>query len=127
MKKFLTLVIVLSFCLSGCSNNDENLSNNEVENSYNYTASRTTILNNTNTTNDNDNTNKNNNNDDINTNNTNDNNTNATSDINIETDLSSFSTKIYTPNDNARQNNIQITCSKLNGTIVKPRRNFFFL
>lgn len=40
---------------------------------------------------------------------------------NTETDIASFSTKIYTPNDSARMNNLQITCSKLNGTIVKPR------
>ncbi len=105
MKKFLLIIFVLSFCLSGCDNN-ENTSNNEDSNTYNYTASRTTTLDNSNY------------NDDYN--NTND-------DINTERDLSSFSTKIYTPNDKARQNNIQITCSKLNGTIVKPRRNIFFL
>ena len=44
-----------------------------------------------------------------------------------ETDISSFSTKIYTPNDESRQTNISLTCSKLNGTVVKSRRNIFFL
>jgi len=44
-----------------------------------------------------------------------------------ETELSSFSTKIYTPNDKSRQKNIKLTCSKLNDTIVKSRRNFFIL
>ena len=46
---------------------------------------------------------------------------------NTETEISSFSTKIYTPNDSARQNNIKITCSELNETIVKSRRNIFIL
>lgn len=46
---------------------------------------------------------------------------------NPESEISSFSTKIYTPNDSARQNNIKITCSELNETIVKSRRNIFFL
>lgn len=39
--------------------------------------------------------------------------------------LTSFSTKIYT-NDPARQNNISITCSTLNGTTVKNGATFSF-
>ena len=45
---------------------------------------------------------------------------------NDEQQLATFSTKIYTK-DSARQNNLTITCSTLNDTIVKARRNFFFL
>ncbi len=100
MKKFLITIITLSFCLGGC-NNKSNESTNNQDNSYDYNASRTTISDNT-------------------TNNTNNN-------INTETEISSFSTKIYTPNDSARQNNIALTCSELNGTVVKPRRNIFLL
>ncbi len=42
-----------------------------------------------------------------------------------EQELSTFSTKIYSK-DTARQNNISITCNKLNGTIVKPSETFSF-
>lgn len=44
---------------------------------------------------------------------------------NLETDIASFSTKIYIK-DSARQNNISLTSSKLNGTIVKPGETFSF-
>ena len=43
----------------------------------------------------------------------------------IETELSSFSTKIYSK-DPARQNNVQITCSSLNYTIVENGATFSF-
>lgn len=43
-----------------------------------------------------------------------------------EESLSEFSTNIVT-HDNARQNNINITCNKLNGITVRKWRNFFFL
>ncbi len=39
--------------------------------------------------------------------------------------LSTFTTTIYTKTEE-RQNNVRITCDKLNGKIVNPRRNFFF-
>ena len=42
-----------------------------------------------------------------------------------ETTLSTFSTKIYTK-ESARQNNINITCSSLNDTIVKNGDTFSF-
>lgn len=42
-----------------------------------------------------------------------------------ETTISTFSTKIYTK-DSARQNNINITCSSLNNTIVKNGETFSF-
>ena len=43
----------------------------------------------------------------------------------VETQISSFSTKIYTK-DSARQNNLQITCSTLNNTTVKAGDTFSF-
>lgn len=49
-----------------------------------------------------------------------------TSDSSEEITIANFSTTIYIK-DSGRQHNIQLTSSKLNGTIVKARRNFFFL
>lgn len=43
----------------------------------------------------------------------------------VETELSSFSTKIYSK-DPARQNNVKITCSSLNDTIVENGATFSF-
>ena len=45
----------------------------------------------------------------------------------VENELSIYSTIIENQKDSNRQGNISITCSALNNTIVKPRRNFFFL
>ena len=109
MKKFLLIIIALSFCLSGCGNSNQNSTNDNKSNVSNYNASRTSTLDNTNNENLNSITD------------------NPDNNKNTESEISSFSTKIYTPNDKARQNNIRITCSKLYGTIVKSRGNFFFL
>ena len=43
----------------------------------------------------------------------------------IEKEISKFSTKIYTK-DSSRQNNLSITCSALNGHIVKAHETFSF-
>ena len=43
----------------------------------------------------------------------------------IETQISEFTTKIYTK-DEERQNNINITCSTLNNTYVEPGETFSF-
>ena len=43
----------------------------------------------------------------------------------VEKTISTFSTKIYS-NDSSRQNNVQITCNTLNGTIVKNQETFSF-
>ena len=105
MKKILLLLFIFCFSLTGCSDNSTDTQNND------YTVSKTTTNNNefnTNVTKTN-----------IETNNTVANNIMPTT--LDETELSSFSTKLYTPNDTARQNNIRITCSKLDGTIVKAR------
>lgn len=96
MKIFLVIIILFSVCLSGCNNNNSNITESNTSNS---------------------------NNNDVNTNTS----ENYSDNANVETEISSFSTKIYTPNDDARQNNLKITCSTLNGTIVGSRRNLFFL
>ena len=43
----------------------------------------------------------------------------------VETEISSFSTKIHNK-DSERQNNITITCQNLNGTEVQPGQTFSF-
>lgn len=103
MKYFLIILLFFCFSLTGCS--DNSISKQEQNN--NYSASRITTSDNTTTVN----------NTDTNLEATNEN----VDNVNTEIELSSFSTKIYTPNDEARQNNIRITCSKLDGTIVKSR------
>lgn len=45
---------------------------------------------------------------------------------NQEEDLASFSTKIYTPDDEDRQTNLKLCCSTLNGSIVKSGETFSF-
>ncbi len=72
--------------------------NSQTENS-NYVASRTTSINEI---------------------------TDKKPEVKKEEEISSFSTKIYTPNDKARQQNISLTCSKLNETIVKSGDTFSF-
>lgn len=105
MKKFLVLLLLFCFSLTGCGNNDSSIDTQEQNN--NYTVSRITTTDNV-------------------TNINNENLNNSVENINNETELSSFSTKIYTPDDEARQTNIRITCSKLNGTIVKSGETFSF-
>ena len=102
MKKFLIIVLFFCFCLTGCGKNNS-INNENINNSY--TLSR--IIDNENNIN-----NPKTNNVEIN---------NSIDNTILETEIASFSTKIYTPNDEARQNNIRITCSKLDGTIVRAR------
>lgn len=122
MKKLLIILIITAFCLSGCGNNNTSSQDNQNENNATYSASKTsTSTNNSNSINtstSNNSSNNDNNNDVVIINNP--------DNINTETDIASFSTKIYTPNDEARMNNLRITCSKLNGTIVKPGETFSF-
>lgn len=93
-------------------------SNNEDQN--NYKATRTSTNENTdNNTNNNDDTTEANENNDATANNT------EQPAPPTENTLSTFSTKIYTK-ESARQNNINITCSSLNDTIVKNGDTFSF-
>lgn len=103
MKKFLLLIFIFIFCLSGCKfNNTTNIQNTKINNSKEE-------------------------NQEIPQNNQDNQAEKIENEPPQETEISSFSTKIYTPNDSARQNNIKITCATLNETIVKPRRDFFIL
>ena len=109
MKKVLLISFSLLFCLTGCTNNNQN------NNFSNYIATRTESEKS------------------IKQNNKAGEKTSQeevskqkTEEPPVETELSSFSTKIYTPNDSARQNNISITCSKLNGKVINPGETFSF-
>jgi len=101
MKKIFLTILIICFFITGCSNDTS-------QKNSSYSASRTS---------ENNYTNSNNNNISIN---------NIQEEKKEEIELSSFSTKIYTPNDSARQNNITITCSKLNGIVIKSGETFSF-
>lgn len=58
-------------------------------------------------------------------NNTSNNSIDSKSSVPQEIQISTFSTKIYTK-ESSRQNNLSITCSTLNGTIVKAGETFSF-
>lgn len=100
----------------------QNSNNNEQNN---YEATRTSTNENT----DNNTNNNSNNNDTTEANENGDATTNNTNTEQpappTENTLSTFSTKIYTK-EAARQNNINITCSSLNDTIVKAGDTFSF-
>ena len=112
MIKNLVIIFLLLFCLTGCEHN----SYHDNQNNYNTTKISTNTSTNTNSNSYNN----------INVNNNVNNSISNADNKPKEIDLSSFSTKIYTPNDEARQNNIRLTCSKLNGTIVNPGETFSF-
>lgn len=98
---FICFTIILTFSLSGCSNNNS-ISNNTDNNYDNSISSQDT-----------------------------DNNYSVSRTLyteppkNIETELATFSTKV-TIKDPGRQHNIQITCSVLDGTVIKAGETFSF-
>ena len=141
-KKWIILCILIVLALIGAGIYFYYNSNNA--NSNNYDAQRTatnddssnnennTSSNNENNTsssdeNNTDNSNSENTSDQNTTqeNNTTNNTTEIKKGITSEQTISSFSTKIYTK-DSSRQNNIQITCNTLNGTIVNAGETFSF-
>ena len=132
-KKWIILCIFIVLALIGAGIYFYYNSNNSNSNDYNAqrTATNDDSSNNENNNNTIDENNTNNSEDTANQNNTQDNNTtnNTTTEIRSgitkEQTISSFSTKIYTK-DSSRQNNIEITCNTLNGTIVNAGETFSF-
>lgn len=124
-KEFLfTLILLFTFLifLSGCElntkNNESDESSNKVEFSRTNLELNTTdsITNNTSNNNSNESEKS-----------SNDSNTDTnTSQTPIETELATFSTTIIDKREN-RQNNIRITCSKLNNLTVHSSQTFSFL
>ncbi len=137
-KKWIILCILIVLALIGAGIYFYYNSNNSNSNDYdtqrtatNDDSSNNENNNNTSDENNADNTDNLENTTDQNTtqeNNTTDNTTNTTEikkGITTEQTISSFSTKIYTK-DSSRQNNIEITCNTLNGTIVNAGETFSF-
>ena len=135
-KKWIILCVLIVLGLIGAGIYFYYNSNNS--NSNDYDAQRTATNDDSSNNESNDNTSDENNTDTSNSENTTDqnstqdnNNTNNTTTNEIRTGItkeqtiSSFSTKIYTK-DSSRQNNIEITCNTLNGTIVNAGATFSF-
>ena len=133
-RKWIILCILIVLALIGAGIYFYYNSNNSNPNDYN---AQKTATNDDNSNNENNNTKDENNTDNSNNSenttdqnttldgNTTNNTTEIRSGITKEQTISSFSTKIYTK-DSSRQNNIEITCNTLNGTIVNAGETFSF-
>lgn len=97
MKKLTIIVILLAICLTGCKNNKEENDNNYVVYKTSYTEAKNEYIS-----------------------------ANIEEEKTpIETELATFSTSIIYKDEN-REHNMALTCSKLNGTIVKQGETFSF-
>ena len=121
MKKKIILFFLILFttiCFSGCSKEDDTKTEvNTIEVNRTSTdisnlndISNNTIINNI-----------------VSTNQANNKSNSSSSKVSNKSEelLAQFSTKIYST-DSARQNNLEITSKKLNGTVVKPNETFSF-
>lgn len=121
MKKKIILFFLILFttiCFSGCSKeNDTKTEVNTVE--VNRTSTDISNLN--------DISNNTINNNIVSTNQSNNSSNSSSSKVSNKSEelLAQFSTRIYST-DSARQNNLEITSKKLNGTVVKPNETFSF-
>lgn len=111
MIKIISLLLLSLLFLTGCSNSKENTTSNE-ENTNQSISQTATDVNVTNTS------------FPEAEENTSSHNTSSNKPIK-ETELASFTTKIYTK-DEERQNNLRLTCSTLNGTVVAKGETFSF-
>lgn len=123
MKKKIILFFLILFttiCFSGCSKEDDTKTEvNTIE--VNRTSTDISNLNL------NDISNNTINNNIVSTNQANNTSNSSTSKVSNKSEelLAQFSTRIYST-DSARQNNLEITSKKLNGTVVKPNETFSF-
>ena len=124
MKKKIILFFLILFttiCFSGCSKEDDTKTEvNTIE--VNKTSTDISDVNLNNISN-----NTTNNNNIVSTNQTNNTSNSSSSKVSKKSEelLAQFSTRIYST-DSARQNNLEITSKKLNGTVVKPNDTFSF-
>ena len=111
MVKIISFLLLTMLFLTGCSNSENNSTTNEQESNQtvNRTATDTNITNTSFPEVAKENIVQN----------------QTPVQTNSETELSSFTTKIYTK-DEERQNNLRITCSTLNGTVVASGETFSF-
>ena len=112
----LGIIIILGLAFYFISRNNSNSDNYSAERTA--TSNETVVQNDTNTSQNIDNSSSQRNAIEINKNSTGE-------PIKTEEEIASFSTKIYSK-DSARQNNINITCSTLNGTVVTNGSTFSF-
>lgn len=123
MKKKIILFFLILFttiCFSGCSKEDDTKTEvNTIE--VNRTSTDISNLNL------NDISNNTINNNIVSTNQANNTSNSSSSKVTNKSEelLAQFSTRIYST-DSARQNNLEITSKKLNGTVVKPNETFSF-
>ena len=117
------LAVIISIAIYFYYNNSKTNKNN-YETEKVSTEKNNTSQNNI-TKNNNTETNTNNSNNTTNHNNSSTNQSVGITSNPVEEQIATFSTKIYST-DSARQNNINITCKTLNGTIVKPGETFSF-
>ena len=110
------IIIILGLAFYFISRNNSNSDNYSAERTA--TSNETVVQNDTNTSLNIDNSSSQRNAIEINKNSTGE-------PIKTEEEIASFSTKIYSK-DSARQNNINITCSTLNGTVVTNGSTFSF-
>lgn len=121
MKKKIILFFLILFttiCFSGCSKEDDTKTEvNTIE--VNRTSTDISNLN--------DISNNTINNNIVSTNQANNKSNSSSSKVSNKSEelLAQFSTKIYST-DSAKQNNLEITSKKLNGTVVKPNETFSF-
>lgn len=133
-KKWIILCILIVLTLIGAgiyfyynsnkadtSNYDAQRTGTDDDNSNNENNNNSSDENNTDNSNSENTTDQNTTQENSTTNNT----TEIKKGITTEQTISSFSTKIYTK-DSSRQNNIEITCNTLNGTIVNAGETFSF-
>lgn len=112
------LILFTTICFSGCSKEDDTKTEvNTIE--VNRTSTDISNLN--------DISNNTINNNIVSTNQANNKSNSSSSKVSNKSEelLAQFSTKIYST-DSARQNNLEITSKKLNGTVVKPNETFSF-
>ena len=125
-KKWIILCVLIVLALIGVAIYFYYSSNNSNSNDYD---AQKTATNDDSSNNENNTDNSNNSENTTDQNSTQDNNNTITNEIRTgitkEQTISSFSTKIYTK-DSSRQNNIEITCNTLNGTIVNAGATFSF-
>ena len=123
MKKILILLIIL--VLVGIGIYFFNKNNSSNNNAQSYDSAKLSANNSTNTENTTTDLNSSENQNTENSNTEEDNTQSAKPEVESETQISEFTTKIYTK-DEERQNNINITCNSLNDTYVEVGETFSF-
>lgn len=128
MKKIYIFIIIIALIAGGIGiylyNKNSTSSNNSSQKLPPYNATKVSTINETSNTDSQENTTNSNSNTSENQTQENTENTQSSSPT-VETEIASFTTKIYTK-DSDRQTNISITCSNLNETTIENGQTFSF-